>query len=92
MSDLISRENLKNIMKCNLHSWGAQGILVDEVMKTIDSAPTVEYPFYAEAYQTGFEEAKVIIIHSIAEQYTAHNELVPIWLNIGDIKGGAKND
>ena len=63
---------------------------ISEVIMTIDNAPTVEYPFYAEAYQTGFEEAKVIIIHSIAEQYTAHNELVPIWLSIGDIKGGAE--
>lgn len=24
----------------------------------IDNAPTVEYPFYAEAYQTGYEEGK----------------------------------
>ena len=24
----------------------------------IDYAPTVEYPFYAEAYQTGYEEGK----------------------------------
>ena len=26
--------------------------------KDIDNAPTVEYPFYAEAYQTGYEEGK----------------------------------
>lgn len=42
MGDCISREALKNIMKCNLRSWGAQGVLVDEVMKTIDNAPPVE--------------------------------------------------
>ena len=29
------------------------------------------------------------IIHSIAKQYSEHNELVPIWLSIGDLKGGA---
>ena len=28
------------------------------VLNLIDSAPTVEYPFYAEAYQTGYEEGK----------------------------------
>ena len=28
------------------------------VMSTIDNAPTIEYPFYAEAYQTGYEEGK----------------------------------
>lgn len=28
------------------------------------------------------------VIHSIAKQYSEHNELVPIWLSIGDIKGG----
>ena len=28
------------------------------------------------------------VIHSIAKQYSEHNELVPIWLSIGDMKGG----
>ena len=27
-------------------------------LNTIDNAPTVEYPFYREAYQTGYEEGK----------------------------------
>jgi len=27
-------------------------------LKIIDNAPTVEYPFYQEAYQTGYEEGK----------------------------------
>ena len=31
---------------------------IGEVIMTIDYAPTVEYPFYAEAYQTGYEEGK----------------------------------
>lgn len=43
-----------------------------------------------EGFANGYEMAKTKIIHSIAKQYTAHNELVPIWLNIGDIKGGAE--
>ena len=29
-----------------------------EVFDIIDNAPTIEYPFYKEAYQTGFEEGK----------------------------------
>lgn len=41
--------------------------LLEELKKTdryfmlkadIDNAPTVEYPFYQEAYQTGYEEGK----------------------------------
>ena len=91
----------------------------------IDNAPTVEYPFYQEAYQTGYEEGKnekptinckdcdgyeagysaglkdaerpqgewvrkEDIIHYIATQYSEHNELVPVWLSIGDLKGGAE--
>lgn len=43
-----------------------------------------------EGFANGYEMAKEKIIHSIAEQYSAHNELVPIWLSIGDIKGGAE--
>ena len=30
------------------------------------------------------------LIHYIATQYIEHNELVPIWLKIGDLKGGAE--
>ena len=30
------------------------------------------------------------LIHYIATQYIEHNELVPIWLSIGDMKGGAE--
>ena len=29
-----------------------------DFLSLIDNAPTVEYPFYAEAYQTGYEEGK----------------------------------
>lgn len=32
---------------------------------------------------------KVDVIQSIAKQYSEHDELVPMWLSIGDIKGGA---
>lgn len=30
------------------------------------------------------------VIHYIATQYSEHNELVPIWLSIEDLKGGAE--
>ena len=82
---LISREALK---KATTSFTDCDGF--NPVWQIIDNAPTIS-DRYAEGYQTGFEEAKVII-HSIAEQYTAHNELVPIWLSIGDIKGGNNND
>ena len=56
---------------------------------------------YNNGWSDGFSECenerpqgewvrKEDVIHSIAEQYSAHNELVPIWLSIGDIKGGAE--
>ena len=31
------------------------------------------------------EDIKAEIIHSIAKQYSEHNEIVPAWLSIGDI-------
>ena len=43
-----------------------------------------------EGFANGYEMAKEKIIHSIAKQYSEHNKLVPIWLSIGDIKGGAE--
>lgn len=30
------------------------------------------------------------VINSISKQYSEHNELVPIWLSIGEMKGGAE--
>ena len=33
---------------------------------------------------------KVDIVHYIATQYSEHNELVPTWLSIGEMKGGAE--
>ena len=33
------------------------------------------------------EDIKAEIIHSIAKQYSEHNEVVPPWLSIGDISG-----
>lgn len=93
MSDLISREALKKALKSNCDlchdkntNWCENCCPHNDFEDLIDNASTIEYPFYAEAYQTGFEEAKEKIIHSITEQYKAHNKLVPIWLSIGDIK------
>lgn len=36
---------------------------IDDLSRTedlIDNAPTIEYPFYQEAYQSGYEEGKKI--------------------------------
>ena len=69
------------------------------IIGLIDNTPTVsnDYPFYQEAYQSGYEECqkrlqgewlrKEDVIHSIAKQYSEHNELVPIWLSIADMRG-----
>lgn len=56
---------------------------------------------YNNGWSDGFSEGenerpqgewvrKEDVIHSIAKQYSEHNELVPIWLSIGDMKGGAE--
>ena len=60
----------------------------------IDNAPTVDTTCphcdsgYAQGFSDGYLRAKEDVIHSIAKQYSEHNELVPIWLSIGDMKGG----
>ena len=62
-NDLISREALKKAIdlefeKADLSEYEACICVTSIYDKCIDNAPTVEYPFYAEAYQTGFEEGK----------------------------------
>ncbi len=90
--DLISRSALKEeiVKLCEqINLYSEKTVPTLAFIQIINNAPTVEYPFYQEAYQTGYEEGKEDVIHSIAKQYNAHNELVPIWLSIGDLKGGA---
>lgn len=41
---------------------------------------------------TGEWVRKEDVIHSIAKQYSEHNELVPMWLSIGDIRMGEEDD
>lgn len=54
-NDLISREALKTAISRNRE---IDCNAVCDVLDIIDNAPTVEYPFYQEAYQTGCEEGK----------------------------------
>ena len=66
------------------------------IASIIDNAPTVdtdnEYGAiqYSNGFNDGFTTAKDTIIQNIAKQYSEHNELVPEWLSIGDMKGGAE--
>lgn len=55
----------------------------------IDNAPTADdwQKYSDELWKNAYEKGKEDIIHSIAEQYSEQNELVPIWLSIGDIRG-----
>ena len=73
-NDLISRSALIEDYKSRLadcNDWienakdketkiraSAVKTFIAEVILTINNAPTVKYPFYAEAYQTGYEEGK----------------------------------
>lgn len=52
--DLISREALKDFAYINKGNFNT----VEGIREWIDNAPTVEYPFYREAYQTGYEEGQ----------------------------------
>ena len=54
-SDLISRSELK---KAYFNAINETSIGEVSIIDIIDNAPTVEYPFYQEAYQTGYEEGK----------------------------------
>ena len=42
---------------------------------------------YPKSDKSVLEDIKAEIIHSIAKQYSDHNEVVPVWLSIGDISG-----
>lgn len=68
-NDLISRSKLEKAIKDKYSYASATGFLltmknvlpqdvVYQILTIIDNAPSVEYPFYAEAYQTGYEEGK----------------------------------
>ena len=93
MNDLISRKALRN----KIDTWGCNDYDKYVFLEAIDNAPSVLeitnediQQAIKEGFANGYEMAKEKIIHSIAKQYSEHNELVPIWLSIGDIKDGAK--
>ena len=52
---LIDAEALKTALINRLSEDDSR---ITEIIEEIDNAPMVEYPFYAEAYQTGYEEGK----------------------------------
>lgn len=70
--------------------------IFDICLTEVNNAPTVEpnneYGAiqYSNGFNDGFTTAKDTIIQNIATQYSEHNELVPIWLSIGDMKGSAE--
>lgn len=57
--DLISREALKEaICKAGIKGYEEYNQGLATALDLIDLAPTVAYPFYQEAYQTGYEEGR----------------------------------
>lgn len=84
--DLISREDLKKAIMNDLGLGDEENGSDAEYMcglqdcyNIINNAPTVELENI---------QSKLIskVAHSIAEQYLRHNEVVPEWLTIGDIR------
>jgi len=82
-NDLISRSELKKEFGYTDEWYKGR-----TVCAIIDNAPTVEYPFYAEAYQTGYEEAKEeldkpigqIFMKDITEEEKQH--FFNVWKNV----------
>lgn len=67
-------EKLKNTVKCTLVSWGAQGILVDEVLKAIDNAPTVPLPDFKEGYKQAILDGKTNYVRPKGEWINHRND------------------
>lgn len=53
--DLISREALLKEVRENKELYEKERVYIEGLLL---NAPTVKYSFYAEAYQTGYEEGK----------------------------------
>lgn len=92
-NDLISREALKRklqyVYSCDyIDSKSKEGIASD-IIDEIDNAPTegaIYIEMYNKGYMSGYENCKKDVIHSIVKQYNEHNELVPSWLHIGNMR------
>ena len=68
--------------------------LTDAVIKELPklvsgSIKCSECSYYTNTFNDEWVR-KVDIVHYIATQYSEHNELVPTWLSIGEMKGGAE--
>ena len=91
-NDLISRSELKKALQeykqtqynDDRPDLEYEYIDIDDLNYVINNAPTVD------EIPQGDWVRKEDIIRYIATQYSEHNELVPIWLSIGDMKGGEK--
>ena len=99
--DLISRDALKKAFEevYPLATDEIGGVVNKQIYEIIDNAPTVDvisnkegYEMYNKGYMSGYEIGKKDVIRSIAKQYSTHNELVPMWLSIGDIRMGEEDD
>ena len=102
-NDSISRKALKAAIKEKFDDFIPEGVY-DEIGNA-PTVETVPDEHIKDAFETGYKMAEIKlgkrpqgewvrkedVIHSIAKQYSEHNELVPIWLSIGDMKGGADN-
>lgn len=92
------KEDLKQYFTDGVLDGVSARVTFNQILLDIDNAPTVEkviniYPsgdvIVQEKRPQGEWVRKEDIIHYIASQYSEHNELVPTWLNIGNLKGGA---
>lgn len=65
-------------------------VIPDKIVKYIAESTQLSDTEYASGYDKAKSEiqGKLIseVIHSIAEQYARHGEVVPEWLTIGNIR------
>lgn len=79
MNDITPKEAIANLN----HLYG---MVAPDIQRSLD----VAIKALEEKRPKGEWVRKEDVIHRIAKQYSEHNELVPIWLSIGDMRGGAE--
>ena len=84
---LIDAEALKKAVEQEYNET-LDGIVkfgIEKAYNLIDNAPTVEYPFYQEAYQTGYEEGKNERPHGKWIYKCCYGDEYPQCSNCGEI-------
>lgn len=89
MNDITPKEAIANLN----HLYG---MVSPDIQRSLDVAIKAlerqqdNQIAWKKGYECGYHQAKEDIAKRIKEQYNEHHELIPYWLSIGDVKGGAE--